>query len=142
MIYNYEEVNKVASIGDKVYAYRFKTSSRQNNTDESKDMPIGIRYIQKPVLGVFTHSDNEQSENRIREKIAKGEDIKDFEKEIRYFVPCRKDGKGLVWSKAVTIYSRMFTSDYGEAVEDYNRQVYNKIVTYEKYIDALRELMI
>lgn len=59
--------------------------------------------------------------------------------EPHYFVPFKKNGKDLAWSKVVSIYSRYFTADEEESKEFYNDLIQKQIAWYASEIDKLKE---
>ena len=85
---------------------------------------------QKPVLGVFTAGNTEEKN---AEYIAKGRT------DVCYFVPFKKNGIDLAWSKAVTIYSRCYATTQQECIALYNRLIQDSIEWHEQEIKKLEK---
>lgn len=121
MLYTWEDVKKHFKVGDTVYACAY----------EYKRDKEGRRYFQKPVLGKLvlgrTLSEEEYYERTGRKT------------EPNYFVPFKKNGKDLAWSKVVSIYARYFTTDEEESKEFYNDLIQKQISWHESEIDKLKE---
>lgn len=121
MLYTWEDVKEHFKVGDTVYACAYKY-----NRDKE-----GRQYFQKPVLGKLvlgrTLSEEEYYERTGRKT------------EPNFFVPLKKNGKDLAWSKVVSIYSRYFTTDEEESKEFYNDLIQKQIAWHESEIDKLKE---
>ena len=59
-------------------------------------------------------------------------------KEPRYFVPFKKNGKDLAWSRAVTIYARCFTESESECIEYFNNLIREQIQWHQSEIERLK----
>ena len=55
-----------------------------------------------------------------------------------YFVPLKKNGSGLAWSKLVHISSRLYADTEKESIELYNKCVQDTIDIHEHYIEKLK----
>ena len=58
---------------------------------------------------------------------------------IRYFVPLKKNGVDLSWSKAVTIYARCYATTQQECIALYNRLIQDSIEWHEQEIKKLEK---
>ena len=56
---------------------------------------------------------------------------------VAYFVPFKKNGTDLAWSKAVRVNSRMYATTYEESVEQYNDKIESYINWYKENIKDL-----
>lgn len=119
-VVNYFDVDKYFKVGDTTYACAYEYTHDKN----------GKSKHQKPIRGMFTAGDTEAKNN---EYIAKGQTS------IRYFVPFKKNGVDLAWSKAVSRYSRYYTSTLSECNELYNKLIQENINWHEREIEKLRE---
>ena len=119
-VVNYFDVNKYFNLGDIAYACAYEYTHDKN----------GKSKHQKPVKGMFTAGDTEAKNN---EYISKGQT------NIRYFVPFKKNGVDLSWSKAVTIYARCYATTQQECIALYNRLIQNSIEWYEQEIKKLEK---
>ena len=113
--------------GDEVYACEFK------ETHDKEDK----RYIQKPVLGQIKCANTESKCEDYRKRYETYGT--DRQNKGNYFVPYRKDGKGLAWSKAVTIYAREYFETEEAAIDYYNRQIKESIDWHWNKIKELRK---
>lgn len=66
---------------------------------------------------------------------------KDY-KDVAYFVPYKKNGIDLAWSKAVTIYARYFSKTEQESIDFYNKLVQEHIDWLTKEAESLKSLLI
>lgn len=121
MLYSWKDINEHFKVGDTVYACAYKY-----NKDKE-----GRQYFQKPILGKLVLGRTE----------AEGEFYLRTERKIEphYFVPFKKNGKDLAWSKVVSIYARYFTTDEEESKEFYNDLIQKQISWHESEIDKLKE---
>lgn len=120
MLYTWEDVKEHFKVGDSVYACAYKY-----NRDKE-----GRQYFQKPILGKLVLGRSETEEDYYARTGRKTEP--------NYFVPFKKNGKDLAWSKVVTIYSRYFTDDEEESKEFYNDLIQKQISWHESEIDKLK----
>lgn len=120
MIIDYTDVNNVFKLDDIVYAFAYKPTSDKE----------GKSKYSKPVRGRL---------------VAGGTALKDAEARkrlnpfIRYFVPFKKNGIDLAWSKAVTIYARQFSLDEDECKKCYNELIQKQIFWHEQEIKKLEK---
>lgn len=97
----------------------------------------GIKLVQKPIKGRLTAGKNEKKHLEILEKYGdKSADCLD------YFVPYKKDGTSLAWSRAVSIGARRFAATEEECREVYNKEIQHVIDFCERTIEELKEEMI
>lgn len=120
MVVTWHNVSKYFKIGDIVFACAYKPTSDK----ESK------HNYQKPIIGMLV-LDSSLAKCKEREK--KGYT------EPRYFVPFKKNGKDLAWSKAVTIYARYFTDNEMESKAYYNKLIMEQIQWHQSEIEKLKE---
>lgn len=121
MLYTLEDVKKHFKVGDVVYACAYKY-----NRDKE-----GRQYFQKPILGKLVLG-RTLSEEGYYERTGR-------KTEPNFFVPFKKNGKDLAWSKVVSIYSRYFTEDEEDSKEFYNDLIQKQITWHESEIDKLKE---
>lgn len=121
MLCTWKDINKYFKVGDTVYACAYKY-----NRDKE-----GRQYFQKPVLGKLVLGRN-KSEEEYYQRTGR-------ETEPNFFVPFKKNGKDLAWSKVVSIYSRYFTTDEEESREFYNNLIKEQIAWHESEINKLKE---
>lgn len=121
MLYSWKNVKEHFKVGDTVYACAY-----QYNRDKE-----GRQFFQKPILGKLVLGRSETEEAYYERT--------DRKTEPNYFVPFKKNGKDLAWSKVVTIYSRYFTDDEEESKEFYNDLIQKQIAWHESEIDKLKE---
>lgn len=121
MLYSWDDVKKHFKVGDTVYACAYKY-----NRDKE-----GRQYFQKPILGQLVLGRN-KTEEEYYQRTGR-------ETEPNYFVPFKKNGEDLAWSKIVTIYSRYFTTDEEESKKFYNDLIKEQIAWHESEISKLRE---
>ena len=100
----YDKVDNYYKEGDTVWAYAFDYAKDKNSK----------HLFQKPIRGMLTLGNSETDCERRR---------KNGYTSIKYFVPFKKDGVSLSWSKAVSVYSRCFTDTYDDCVVLYNKEV-------------------
>lgn len=105
--------------GSEIWACNYKTT-------EDKE---GLRYIQLPIKGMVACAKNQE----LHEKLMKSE-----EPDLRYFVPFKKNGKGLAWSKAVELDSRLYATTEEDSKEMYNEEIEYYIHKWEKEIEDLK----
>lgn len=91
----------------------------------------GIRYVQKPVKGKLVSS---KYQSTYEEDIQKG--LTDL-KYIKFFVPYKKNGIDLAWSKAVGIESRQYATTEEESREIYNEEIESYINMHKRMIEEL-----
>lgn len=120
----YYDINKHWKVGDIVWACAFKYAG----TKESKHL------YQTPIKGMFTHSKCP-------------EDIKDISttkqyKHIRYFIPFKKNGKDLAYSKAVNYNARCYADYEYECINLYNELIQKNIDWHKSCIKDLCDLLI
>lgn len=120
-MYSWKDVGEHFKVGDIVYACAYKYNKYKD----------GRQYFQKPILGKLVLGRNEAEAEYYQRTGRKSEP--------NYFVPFKKNGKGLAWSKIVTIYSRYFTTDEEESKKYYNDLIKEQIAWHESEINKLRE---
>lgn len=120
MVVTWGDVKDHFKVGDIVYACAYTPTYNKE----------GRHNYQKPIRGMLV-LDN--SEERCEKRAKAGYD------EPRYFVPFKKNGKDLAWSKAVTVYSRYFTDDENESKEYYNKLVREQLHWHQAEIEKLKE---
>lgn len=120
MIVTWNDVKDYFKAGDIVYACAYQPTSNKE----------GKHNYQKPIRGMLVLY---STEAKCREREQKGYT------EPRYFVPFKKNGKDLAWSKAVTVYARYFTDDENECREFYNGMISKQIRWHQYEIEKLKE---
>ena len=118
--------------GDIVYACAYKYASNKDNK---------LNY-QKPILGKLTLGKT-QKEDEMRSDAAyvPYSNFEGCKERPSFFVPFGKNGT-LVWSKAVSVFSRHFSYTEKEAIEFYNASIQEKINWHLKEIEELKEDLI
>lgn len=114
--------------GDKVWACAYRCTHNKEK----------VRFKQKPIYGMITASDTEAGNNRVLELHRKNGNLGKAGIGARYFVPFGKDGKTLVWSKAVLINSRRYTVTEEKSIWLYNDTISLEIKKYMDLIAAMR----
>lgn len=109
--------------GSIVWACNYKVT----NSKES------MKFIQKPIKGMLTCSNKELIHNELMES---------KETYSSYFVPFKKDGKNLAWSKAVGVDSRIYATTEEESKELYNEAIQNYIDMWSLKIEELKNELI
>lgn len=119
-IYN---IHKAHNVGDIVWACGYQHASNK----ESK------KYFAKPVRGMLTTTNYEMDEENkpiYMDKTYCGK--------IRYFVPFKKNGKGLAWSQAVSYSARCYADSEEECIELYNELIDDAIAVHQQIIASLQ----
>lgn len=111
------------SVGDTIWACAFKYTY-------SKD---GMRFSQTPIHGMLTVGNTEASHNA---RLGRGVT------NPSHFVPFKKDGKSLSWSKAVEISSRKFATTEKECAKLYNELVNECISWHTIEIEELKKMFV
>lgn len=120
MMISYGEVNDNFKLDDEVWACAYKpTTNKEGRSNYSK--PIRGRLVAEST--------------KSRDEFRRSRGYTD----IMAFVPYKKNGKDLAWSKAVTIYSRYFTYSEKECREFYNDLIKQQILWHEQEIAKLKE---
>lgn len=119
MVVSYCEVNSYFKLDDIVWACAFELTTAKG----------GKHNYSKPVRGMLVAGSTEVGDKNARKK----------EERIRFFVPFKKNGDGLAWSKAVTIYSRYFADTEEESKECYNSQVQEVVTWLETRLDEVKK---
>lgn len=133
MVWDYRQILRGESgyaFGSVVYGFNFKYA-RDNK----------LKHLhQKPIQGMLLPS------NRIDVVKEYLKDGKTSYRYLRYFVPFKKKNDGslesLSFSRSVEIDSRLYASTLDEAIEGYNRLLYDCIRFHEEQINKLREELI
>lgn len=123
IIDGYAEVKEIFNIEDEVWACDFKYA----HDKESKHL------YQKPVLGKLMAGRTEELHKRC---VASGTAT------VKYFVPFKKNGTELAWSKAVTVYSRKYATSKQECIKMFNELIESDIKWHENEIKALKKELI
>lgn len=119
MIISYREINDNFKLDDEVWACAYKpTSDKEGRSNYSN--PIRGRLV----------AENTKSRDEFRWSRGCTD--------IRAFIPYKKNGKDLAWSKAVTIYSRYFTDNEAESKEYYNKLIREQIQWHQSEIEKLK----
>lgn len=119
---------------DIVYACAYEYASNKDNK---------INY-QKPILGKLTLGNSQKKDEERRTSdityhpFLSSEETKEIPS---YFVSFGKNGT-LVWSKAVTVYSRHFSYTEKEAINFFNASIQEKINWHLEEIEKLKENLI
>lgn len=120
MMISYADINNNFRLDDEVWACAYKpTNNKEGRSNYSR--PIRGRLV----------AENTKSRDEFRRSRGYAD--------IRAFVPYKKNGKDLAWSKAVTIYSRYFTFSEEECKEFYNNLIKEQIAWHEQEIAKLKE---
>lgn len=120
---SYELSKSNLKVGDTVWACAYKLGSDVES----------MRYVQKPIKGVLTASKNKKNNDNF---IALGEINASY---IRYFVPYKKNGIDLSWSKAVSTYSRNITTTEEEAISLYNKLIDDYVKYFTEKIEEIKK---
>lgn len=76
----------------------------------------------------------------VRGRIVTGDKVKDGTSRFElYFVPCRKSGDGLAFSRAIWMQSRCYADTEEEAKEAYNQKINDEIAWHQARIGDLRK---
>lgn len=124
-IKNYTEVSKNFKAGDEIWACAF------NYTHDKE----GKHLYQEPVFGKLMAGKTEVAHNSRIERFPDSSNVE-------YFVPFKKNGVDLAWSKAVLMYNRYYATTEEECVELYNSLVKNAIDWHRSEIEALEKLVL
>lgn len=120
----YQDARGHYKVGDVVWGCAYTCSGDK----ESK------RFFQEPIKGQFTASNREVTNTAIMATAAqKGTYV-----EPRYFVPFKKNGIDLAWSKAVNFTARMYADTYAESVELYNDKIQEYIDWFENEVKEMK----
>ena len=119
----YGDVRKEFKLDDEVWACAFKPTVDKE----------GKHNYSKPVRGRLV-TDNSELKDLDRRKNGYSH--------INYFVPYKKNGVDLAWSKAVSIYARYFCRTKKESTDFYNELIQSHIKWLEQEADNLRKLLI
>ena len=122
---NYMDVAKNFKAGDTVWACAF------NYTHDKE----GRSLHQEPVLGKFMLCSTQAKHD---DKLKRYPDYTYPE----YFVPFKKNGVDLAWSKAVHMHSRCYATTEEECVDLYNNLIGNAIDWHRSEIDALERMLL
>lgn len=122
------DVRSNFTVGDSVWACAYSFASNK----ETKTL------YQEPIRGEFTAGRNISHNDVVLKRCADMGIVP----EISYFVPYKKNGTGLAWSKAVETSSRMYATTYDECVELYNDKIEEYIKWCEDQIDELKKMKI
>lgn len=120
MVVTWGDVKEYFKVGDIVYACAYKPTSDKESRHN----------YQKPIRGILV-LDSSEAKCKVREE--KGYT------EPRYFVPFKKNGKDLAWSRAVTVYARYFTDNEVECIEYYNKLIKEQIQWHQNEIERLEK---
>lgn len=123
IITHYTEAQDKFYIGDEVWACDFKYA----HDKESRHL------YQKPILGKLMAGRTEELHKRC---VASGTAT------VKYFVPFKKNGTELAWSKAVTVYSRKYATSKQECIKMFNELIESDIKWHENEIKALKKELI
>lgn len=93
---------------------------------------------QEPIKGEFVAGKDEAQNTDLLQRYA----AKGVAPSIGYFVPYKKDGVSLAWSKKIDAQSRMYATTRDECVELYNDKIDSHIRWHENQIDELRKMKI
>lgn len=117
------DVKNVFKVDDEVWACAFQPTSDKE----------GKHNFSKPIRGRLVCGNTESSDKYRRDK---------GYKDVAYFVPYKKNGIDLAWSKAVTIYARYFSKTEQESIDFYNKLVQEHIDWLTKEAESLKSLLI
>lgn len=121
---SYREARNHYRVGDVVWACAYECAGNK----ESK------RLFQEPVKGQLTASKKESANVAIIASAAQ----RGAYLEPQYFVPYKKNGVDLAWSKAVKFSSRMCADTYDESVELYNDKIQEYIDWFENEVKEMK----
>lgn len=124
-IRSYVEARKAFLPGDEVWACAY-------SYDGNKE---GRLYFQEPVLGKITCRNTESAEKRELQDTSTWH-------QPNYFVPYKKNGRDLAWSKAVSIGARCYAFSKEECIELYNELIQENINWHLNAIHELQDAMI
>ena len=122
-IIRYYEARQRFKSGTEIWACAFEYSGSK----ESKHL------YQKPIKGKLTTHNTESYNNKAKES---------GKTAVNYFVPYKKNGKDLAWSKAVHISSRCYATSERECNELFNDLIQQQIAWHQKQIDELEKDLI
>lgn len=125
IIGGYQNLWKLCYAGDKVWACAFQISIDKNSK----------RFKQEPVYGMLTVTDAPDKEIEYRQERMR--QTGEGRAHASYFVPFKKDGKSLAYSKAVQVSARCYATTQEECVEMYNKMIQKYIDWYKKEIMEL-----
>lgn len=120
---SYELSKSNLKVGDTVWACAYKLGSDVES----------MRYIQRPIKGVLTTSKDKKNNDNF---MALGETDTGY---IQYFVPYKKNGVDLSWSKAVSIYSRKIATTEEEAISLYNKLIDDYVEYFTEKIEEIKK---
>lgn len=121
----YTNVAKNFRAGDTAWACAF----HYTHDKESKSLH------QEPIYGKFMIGNTQL---KVDEKLERRPDYSYPE----YFVPFKKNGVDLAWSKAVHMSSRHYATTEDECVELYNSLIMDAVDWHRKEIDKLEKLLL
>lgn len=122
-VIKYTDVRSNFKYGDIVYACAYTLSS----TKDARALH------QKPIRGMFVAGKTKEKNDYALSKGSTG---------ISYFVPFKKNGTDLAWSRAVELSSRCYGTTLQECIEVYNQLILNKINWHMQEIEDLKKEMI
>lgn len=100
------------------------------------------KLFQKPVKGVITASRYESYHNDYVERLKNSENYGREGYGTQYFVPFKKNGKDLAWSKAVKVYNRRYARNEVDCIHLFNRLILNIVDWHNKEIEELKKEML
>lgn len=106
--YNAYTVRSAFKHKDEIWAFACQTGRNDLYANT-----VSLNAFSEPVKGVLSST---RYEDCYDNKTIKS-------KTVEYFVPYKKRGEGLAWSKAVSIYSRHFTETEDAAVKYFNAAI-------------------
>ena len=118
--FDFSDVN----VGDEIWACAFEYESTKE----------GTFLMQEPVLGQFVSAKTEKEHLK---NISNDEKLY-----ISHFVPYKKNGKDLAWSKAVLIRNRMYATTKEECTEMFNESIKDKINWHLQELEKLNKMFI
>lgn len=110
--------------GDEIWAFACETGRNTFYADT-----ISLNAFSKPVRGVLSSTKYEDDYDSDRVK----------SRTIGYFIPYKKRGEGLSWSKAVSIDSRQFTETESAAIYYFNAEIDKAIKGCNAMIQQVEE---
>lgn len=127
IIGGYQDLWDKCYAGDKVWACAFQYSSDKNSK----------RFKQEPIYGMLMVTNEPDKELKYRQDRMRqtGEN----RAHASYFVPFKKDGKSLAYSKAVHVSARQYATTQQECIEMYNGMIQKYINWYKREITGLEE---
>lgn len=124
-IKEHTDIQNIFKVYDKIWACAFEYNSYKE----------GKFLHQKPVLGQFMAGNTLENHNRRMSR------YKDKNNAV-YFVPLKKNGIDLAWSKAVHITSRVYATTEEECIELYNELIQKNIDWHITEIEELKSLLV